>query len=324
MPSPTMPSIRTPLEESGGLPARPGVILFGLATTAAALAGVWFAGQHDVNIMGWYANYVIPAGAILVGLAASSGYGLGSYVTGTKVSGRLLVLVLALLTASYFAAKYIEFRLAFPQGTTLDDGQELAFWQYFDLTTRSIYWKAQHSGEADGKPLGLWGFGLRALEVIGFVGGGAIIPFALRKLPYCAACKAYKRTRQVAHFAAGVPVRKIKKKDLQGAALYQAEQQAAWAQGETRLNTLLSAAAKADAAALADEVKRLPKLGNRAAQKITARIAVSLVHCPRCREGTVKAAKVTGQGKQVVRSELLEQPMDRMAVMDLLGRLAKK
>ena len=108
MPSPTMPPIRTPLEESGGLPARPGVILFGLATTAAALAGVWFAGQHDVNIMGWYANYVIPAGAILVGLAASSGYGLGSYVTGTKVSGRLLVMVLALLTASYFAAKYLQ------------------------------------------------------------------------------------------------------------------------------------------------------------------------------------------------------------------------
>ncbi len=320
----TMPPVRNPAEESGGLPAGPGVILSGLATTALALAGVWFAGQHEVNVMGWYANYVIPAGALLVGLAASSGYGLGSYYTGTKVSGRLLVMVLVLLTASYFAAKYIEFRLAFPQGATLDDGQELGFWQYFDLATRSIYWKAQHSGDTDGKPLGLWGFGLRALEIVGFVGGGAIIPVALRKLPYCATCKAYMKTKQFAHFSAGVPIRKIKKKDLAGAELYRAEQATAWAQGEATMQALLGAGAKADAAAVADQVKQLPKLGNYAAQKITARIAVSLVHCPRCRAGVLKAAKVTGQGKQLVRQELSEQPMDRMAVMDLLGRLARK
>jgi hypothetical protein len=50
------------------------VLAAGGFTTLAALAGVFALGRHGTNIMGWYANYVIPAGALLVGMACASGY----------------------------------------------------------------------------------------------------------------------------------------------------------------------------------------------------------------------------------------------------------
>jgi hypothetical protein len=55
------------------------VILAGLLTTALALLGVYVLdAKGDFNIMGWHLNYVIPGGAIIVGLVASSGYGVAS------------------------------------------------------------------------------------------------------------------------------------------------------------------------------------------------------------------------------------------------------
>src|SRR5581483_8432529 len=48
------------------------VLAAGLASTVVALVGVMLISHYgDENVMGWYANYVIPAGAVLVGLVAS-------------------------------------------------------------------------------------------------------------------------------------------------------------------------------------------------------------------------------------------------------------
>ena len=80
--------------DSGGAPAaqagrRGGgiVVLAGVATTMLALLGVWWLDNHteSVHVMGWYADYVIPAGALLIGLVAGSGYGIASYLTGFRI-----------------------------------------------------------------------------------------------------------------------------------------------------------------------------------------------------------------------------------------------
>src|SRR6185295_12313485 len=88
------------------------VIICGLASTAATLLGVYLLNvfTDDFNIMGWYANYVLPVGAIMVGVAASSGYGLASWLTGIKITKSLLWIVLALQVAAYFVAQFIEFQ----------------------------------------------------------------------------------------------------------------------------------------------------------------------------------------------------------------------
>jgi hypothetical protein len=161
----------------------PWVIVGGIASTLLALAGVWWADQHELNALGWHGNYVIPGGTIIVGLIAASGYGLAAYLSGTRVTGLRLVTVLALLTVSYGLAQYFDFQLLFRDGAVREDGSPLGFFTYFDIATRSIHWEAARADEANGSPLGMWGYALRTLELVGFVGGGAIIPFVRRKVP---------------------------------------------------------------------------------------------------------------------------------------------
>src|SRR5262245_22630652 len=88
------------------------VLQSGLITSALALAGVYWLNKNtdDFNIMGWYADYIIPVGAVIVGFAAGSGYGLASWYTGVRISRWLLVTVLLLQAVSYVAAEYVEYR----------------------------------------------------------------------------------------------------------------------------------------------------------------------------------------------------------------------
>ena len=71
------------------------VIGTGLLTTTAVLLFVhWLGGQiKDFEIMGLYWLFIIPAGAILVGIGAGSGYGFMSWKTGRKISGSLLIVI---------------------------------------------------------------------------------------------------------------------------------------------------------------------------------------------------------------------------------------
>ena len=88
------------------------VLVSGLFTSALALAGVYWLGKNsnDFHIMGWYANYVIPAGAMIVGIAAGSGYAVASWLTGSRISRGLLAAVLILQTTAYLTAEYVEYR----------------------------------------------------------------------------------------------------------------------------------------------------------------------------------------------------------------------
>src|SRR5438270_4523354 len=88
------------------------VLVAGIVTTVLALLGVWWLDNNtkDVHIMGWYGDYVIPAGAMIVGFAAGSGYGIASYLTGFRIRRGLLLAVLALQLAGYAGAQYLEFR----------------------------------------------------------------------------------------------------------------------------------------------------------------------------------------------------------------------
>ncbi len=151
-PSPT--GIR---EERSYLP----VLLSGLTTTALTLLGIYVLDikASDFHIMGWYANYVIPAGAIIVGIAASSGYGLASWFTGVKITRSLLWIVLVLQFTAYFAAQYIEFISL--HLVHQDSGQPVGFFEYYDLVARSFAWK--QSDGSMGQPLGAWGYFFRGL-----------------------------------------------------------------------------------------------------------------------------------------------------------------
>ncbi|HSY20225.1 MAG TPA: hypothetical protein VK815_17905 [Candidatus Acidoferrales bacterium] len=277
------------------------VLISGLVTTSLTLAGIYLIDRSgaDFHIMGWYANYILPVGAILVGLAASSGYGFASWYSGIKITRRLLWIMLTLQLVAYFGAQYIEF-----QGRHLihlKDMTPVGFWEYFDHAARGMAWK-KDNGEA-GEPLGAWGYGVRLLEILGFVGGSLIVPLALHKAPYCESCQRYMRTRQLAPVPASVPIKKVKKSDAAATAAYQAEQESAFATGKQTVDSI-QALAVGDKAG--DFQKLMADLGltKKQTAKLPGRFTLAVVHCRRCFGGSLVVKHLLGQGNNIKQTEV--------------------
>ena len=157
------------------------VLFYGLASTALALFGVYLLDRTttDFHIMGWYANYVLPIGALIVGIVASSGYGLASWFSGIKITRGLLWLVLGLQFLAYFAAQYIEFKsLHLVHKTT---GAPVGFFEYYDLVARSFAWQ-EHNGRT-GQPLGSGVTGFAAWRCSGLPAAASLFPPSCAKSP---------------------------------------------------------------------------------------------------------------------------------------------
>jgi hypothetical protein len=292
----------------------PVVLAAGAITIGLALLGVFAANRAGENIMGWYANYVLPAGALLVGLVAASGFGISSYLTGTKIGGGLLALVVALLAGSYALAHLVEFRLLFPDGAADDQGNPVGFATWFDLTTRSFRFER-------GSALGGWGYAFRGLEILGFVGGGALVPILLRMVPYCDSCGLYKRSRAIALIPAAVWGKLPNpKRDPAGAAAHASDTANARAAADAAVDALKAAARGADASALRTAIEASGPLSRkRQTGKLQARIAVTLVHCRRCHDGKLVTRLVTGQGNRIRQVALADPaPVDREVVRDFV------
>ena len=275
------------------------VLLAGLATTALALLAVYVVDlkTEDFHIMGWYANYVLPVGAVLVGVVASSGYGLSSWLTGIKITRHLLWVVVAFQLAAYFTAQYIEFKNL---RLVHRSGQPVGFVEYYDFAARSFAWK-QRDGKP-GRPMGAWGYAFRSLEILGFVGGGLIVPVLLRKAPYCQICRRYMRTRNLGLLPASVPARKVKKADTAGQAAYQAEQTQALEGGRRVLETLQQLAVAGQSEDFRKALAAL-EAQKKATLKLPVRLSLHLVHCRRCASGSLLVNLVTGQGQEIKQTE---------------------
>lgn len=294
------------------------VLLCGLATTGLALLGVYLLDKtEDGHIMGLYGDYVIPAGAMLVGFVASSGYGLASWLTGTKITAKLLCVILLLQFIAYFAAQYIEFR---SQQLVHFDGTPVGFFEYYDAVARTFAWK-QHNGQP-GEPLGGWGYVFRILEVIGFVGGSLVAPAILFKVPYCQSCQRYMKTRELVTWGASVPAKKIKKSDVAGAEAHRAEQVQAFDSGKQIWDGLKEAAATSETEGFRTKLAELqPK--KKAAGKLPQRLTLKLIHCRHCFTGRLRLMLVSGQGREVSEKQVDQVPVEPEFVYSIVSPGAK-
>ncbi len=293
----------------------PLVLLGGAVTITLALAGVWLADRAGESVMGWYGDYVIPVGAILVGLVAASGFGIASWTSGTKISGLLLLVVTSMLLGGYGLAQYVEFRLAFPDGAVLANGDPAGFFDYYDAATRSFRWMDHGK---PGAPLGALGYLVRLGEVVGFTGGGLIVPFMLRKLPYCDSCRIYMRSPLVGRIPAGIAGKKINaRKHPREAQEQQARARQALAEAMARLQAIVAASAR-DGATLGQALNEHGPKGAKGVEKLSARVWIHLVHCRRCSRGELHADLVTGQGKQIRRKPIARSPVSREVVAAFL------
>ncbi|QDT37817.1 hypothetical protein [Stratiformator vulcanicus] len=272
------------------------VIASGVVTALASLALLYYL-EHikGWTVIGYYWNFVIPIGAIGVGLCAGSGYGIGSWLTGARIGRTLLITVLVLQILSYFAAQYIEYLMVLEQ-IPEEFRHEHSFFTYFDSVTRAFAF--QQEGGGPGQAFGAWGYGMRFLEAAGFALGGLIVPGILATNPYCTTCNRYMSTKsQYAVLPAGVEPRKIKKRDKEALAAYEAEQAAALAEG-MKLAEKVGEAISADDPAGVAQILNEQQPQKSKNEKQLRRIHLNLQHCSVCAGGKFVAQLVEGHGKE--------------------------
>jgi hypothetical protein len=301
-----------PLEEPASPSRKPYlfVIQSGIVTSALALAGVYWLNKNasDFHIMGWYANYVIPAGAILVGLVAGSGYGIASWTTGVRIGKGLLWTVVLLQTLAYIGAEFVEYRdvMAQIKQPAMFNAQPQnlpSFLEYYDFKARSFAWKKK-DGNGIGEALGGWGYFFVLLGAAGFILGGLIAPAILFAVPYCESCQRYMKRKMLGVLPASVAVKKVSKKDPAAQAAHAAEQDEAGARAEAAVGRLREAIASGDIEVFTREISTAGSVKDN--NKLPRRVEVSLAWCKSCEGGRITVTLVNGAGEQTTKQILGE------------------
>ena len=250
----------------------------GLATTFLSLVALHFVQrQVETDILSFTIHF-IPFGALLIGMCAGSGYGFASYFANVRVRKGLLSLIGLLLFAGYVAVEYIAFRR---EGSLFwsATGAPVTFAEWYQIQATGMRWQSR---EGPMVAVGNWGYLLRAVGVLGFVGGGLFAPAVLNGQTYCQLCNQYMRSRRLLNMPASASLpRRILKKSFS-------------------INTEEHRAALGAAVALMDEVQtRLVAgdvTGTRAAlnspaahEKVRGRMPLigrqTLTYCPGCHDG---------------------------------------
>jgi hypothetical protein len=173
-------------------PRKPGlsILMAGVLSSAACLGLVYLLNKTGFELMQFYLWYIVPAGAIVVGLASGSGYAIGSKLANVRVSKAFLLTILVLALATYVGAQYLTY-LQVPKENDLSTN-DVSFVKYFQIISENMTYKELEAG-AKGTDLGKLGYGLQALALLGFTFGAIIPVLILRQFSYCPTCQMYMR-----------------------------------------------------------------------------------------------------------------------------------
>ncbi|GAB5535221.1 MAG: hypothetical protein Rubg2KO_14700 [Rubricoccaceae bacterium] len=275
------------------------VLLGGLLTTALALAGVWWLAHNadDFNVMNWYAWFILPIGPLLVGLVAGSGYGLASWFTGFRVGKATLAVVVVLQLIAYGLAQYIDYL----EIVETYSAYPPSFVQFFDEVTRSISFQSDDFDSTG--PLGALGYGVRLLEVLGFVGGALMILAGLRGRAYCDDCGTYMKTDSIVSIPASATGKAGMFAGKEKKAAHAEASEAAYQSGATIHDALFAQVGQGDAegfSATVQQIRTSGKLEKGKPMKGMPRLfVVNLTSCPSCRQGNVSSVLRTVNGQDV-------------------------
>lgn len=163
---------------------QPGVLVYlsGVGTSALALYGVRVLNSHGEYIMGWYANGIIPAGALLVGMVSGLGFAIASRLLHVRLTRAYVLGMISTGVLDYVAATYLTYQ------TLLEDHHvteaAYSFLQYVqDISEKMTF--------SHGSPLGKFGYLYKLLEIAGFSLGTMVPAAVLFKMPFCVACQKY-------------------------------------------------------------------------------------------------------------------------------------
>ncbi|WNJ90126.1 hypothetical protein [Bosea sp. 685] len=170
-----------------------GVAVFGALSFALTVALVTVISRvTGFNLFSLSVWIVIPAGAMITGAAAASGYYFGSLLFHTRPTWFLLVQVIVVAALAQLAIYYGEYStLVLQNGVRVAD--RIGFSEYMDLTLTSAHLRVGRA-QTDTGAVGSFGYWLAAFQFVGFILGGVATYFFLRRHPVCQSCSRYLRT----------------------------------------------------------------------------------------------------------------------------------
>jgi hypothetical protein len=154
----------------------PWVVIAGLITTFLTMSGVYWLDVHtEFNPMGLYIRGILPIGAIFVGVGCCSGYGLMASWRKVKATSTFSNYLLVSMLLAYVICQYMEYAtLKSHLDQRFGENVPLSFGEYYHLTTCAMSFQTGTS-HTPGREIGAWGYGVRLLEIAGFVIGGALV-----------------------------------------------------------------------------------------------------------------------------------------------------
>jgi hypothetical protein len=169
------------------------LLLIAMAITCilAALANVLFTRMVGINIFTFKVWFVIPAGAIGLGMLGASGAILAARYFQVQPTITDAILMVAVAAATMFFVYYLDYATL-----VLDDGRKASdlvdFASYVDLVLTKAHMRVGRGGHDTGE-VGQMGYALAGIEFVGFLIGGAATFFFIKGLPRCAECGSYLR-----------------------------------------------------------------------------------------------------------------------------------
>jgi hypothetical protein len=197
------------------------ILLIAMAITCilVAVANVIATRMTGLNIFTFKVWFVIPVGAIGVGMLGASGAILAAryfQIQPTIIDAMLMVVVAAATMIFVYYLDYATF--------VLDDGRKASdlvdFASYVDLVMTKAHMRVGRGGVDTGE-VGQMGYALAGIEFIGFLVGGAATFIFIKGLPLCADCGSYlrklktKKTKELTFDEASKIIELFKTGDLQ-------------------------------------------------------------------------------------------------------------
>lgn len=169
-----------------------GVAACGLVTSVlTALAVVVLSKMTGVDFFTFSVWVVVPAGALITGFAAASGYYFGSLYFHKRADLSLLVQMLAIAGLTQLLIYYMGYSTL-----VLDDGRRVSdfipFGQYLTVSLTSAHYRIGH-GTMDTGEVGSFGYILATFQFVGFLVGGLTVYRLLTTKPICEKCNLYLR-----------------------------------------------------------------------------------------------------------------------------------
>jgi hypothetical protein len=168
-------------------------LLIAMAITCilAAVANLIVTRMTGINIFTYKLWFVIPAGAIGVGMLGAGGAILAARYFQIKPTIIDAILMVVVAAATMILIYYLDYATL-----VLDDGRKASdlvdFANYVDLVLTKSHMRVGRGGHDTGE-VGQMGYALAGVEFVGFLIGGAATFLFIKGLPLCADCGSYLR-----------------------------------------------------------------------------------------------------------------------------------